>query len=318
MNPKKIVIIGGGHGQAMICRSIKDLDNVQISAIVTVADDGGSTGRLREIFHLPAMGDIRNVLLSLSDDSVLKRLMNYRFVNEANKDSEDDVLGHNLGNLIFTALANETGSFDESIDILSEMLHARGKVLPVTDQIVTLNAMMKDGTRVRGEKNIPNIDNQIEKVFYDGPVTANPEVIKTIEEADYIIYGIGSIYTSILPNVIIPQINNALQNCKAPKIYFCNAMTQPGETDNYSMEDHVQALVDHHALVDTVIVANDVIPTKILERYHSQHQNVVRQEKYVHDYKVIEASLLSYDTGLIRHNPDKIKDLFIKLLNGEL
>lgn len=313
MSSKNIVIIGGGHGQAMICSSIKNISNININAIVTVADDGGSTGRLRELFHLPAMGDIRNVLLALSDpDDILVKLMNYRFSNYTNQ--QTDVLGHNLGNLIFTALANETGSFDQSIEVLRSMLHIKGHVLPVTDQIVTLNALMKDGTRVKGEKNIPTMENQIEKVFYDVPVYANENVIEVLREADLIIYGIGSLYTSILPNVIISDINEALKASKAPKVYFCNAMTQPGETDGYSVEDHVNALYAHHVPVDLVICSNDTIPDNILDRYASQHSKPVYLKENDHDYQIMEANLLSFEHDLVRHDPNKILKVFLDLL----
>lgn len=313
MSNKNVVIIGGGHGQALLCRSIKDIDDISLTAIVTVADDGGSTGRLRELFHLPAMGDIRNVLLALSDtDSVLAKLMNYRFANES--DTDHDVLGHSLGNLIFTALANETGSFEETIDILSDLLKTKGKILPVTDQLVTLNALMEDGTRVRGEKNIPTMVNNISKVFYDVPVCANGEVIEALNHADLIIYGIGSLYTSILPNVIIPEINEALRNCRAPKVYFCNAMTQPGETDGYSLEDHVNALKKHNVPVDIVIQASETIPEEMVEKYLTQHSVAVKQRESNHDYTVLSYPMLEFTHQLVRHDSSKVAAVFKDLL----
>ena len=319
-NPKmkEVVIIGGGHGQSLICQSIKDIPDIHITAIVTVADDGGSTGRLRALFHLPAMGDIRNVLLALSDDQqgILTALMNYRFVEvDGSTNNETDVLGHNLGNLIFTALANTTHSFEESIRILSELLHTVGDVLPVTEQIVTLNALMEDGTRVRGEKNIPTMVNTISRVFYDVPVKANINAVNAILNADVIIYGIGSLYTSILPNVIIPEITDALVHCNAPKIYFCNAMTQPGETDGYTMEDHVHALESHHCPLDTVVMANDMIPDHIIGRYLDQHSIVVKATSAFHPYTLVQESLLRFDHDLVRHDPLKVKKVMEYLLN---
>ena len=316
---KEVVIIGGGHGQSLICKSIKDIPDIHVTAIVTVADDGGSTGRLRTLFHLPAMGDIRNVLLALSNDQngILTALMNYRFTEEnGSTTNETDVLGHNLGNLIFTALANTTHSFEESIRILSDLLHTVGDVLPVTEQIVTLNALMEDGTRVRGEKNIPTMVNTISRVFYDVPVHANINAVQAILNADVIIYGIGSLYTSILPNVIIPEITDALVHCHAPKIYFCNAMTQPGETDGYTMEDHVHALESHHCPLDTVVMANDDIPEYILDRYLDQHSIRVKATSSSHPYSLIQSSLLTFDHDLVRHDPTKVKMVMEQLLHA--
>ena len=164
---KKVVVIGGGHGQSLICRALKQIDNITISAIVTVADDGGSTGRLRKQFHIPAMGDIRNVLISLSEkESVMRDLMDYRFATLGSEDI--DVQGHNLGNLILTALTEETGSFLEAIQVASDVLKVKGKIIPATTEIITLYARMEDGVIVKGEANIPSFDHHIEEVFYDG------------------------------------------------------------------------------------------------------------------------------------------------------
>lgn len=315
MSNKRIVVIGGGHGQSLICQSIKSIDHLDISAIVTVADDGGSTGRLRELFHLPAMGDIRNVMLALSDStSLLARLMDYRFASSPDDMEDMDVQGHNLGNLIFTALMQETGSLEESINALASILHTQGKVIPVTDQVVTLNAMMKDGTRVKGEKNIPTMVNSIDKVFYDISVYANTHAIEAILNADLIIYGIGSLYTSILPNVIIPEVADALHRCNAPKVYFCNAMTQPGETDGYSLEDHMEAFDKHHVPVDLVVLANDLIPNALTSKYLTQHSIAVKAKNKEHTYQVWQREMLQFDNQLVRHDVNKVKAIIKELL----
>ena len=307
MNKKQnIVIIGGGHGQAAICRGVKKLSDVNISAIVTVADDGGSTGRLRRHFHIPAMGDIRNVMVALAEsETMLSELMDYRF--EDPDGSGQDVSGHNLGNLILTALTQQCGSFLEAVRTFGNVLRVRGDIIPATTQVITLYARMDDGVIVRGEANIPNISNHIRMVFYDTDVKATPEAIRAIENADLIIYGIGSVYTSILPNVIIPEIREALQRTKAERIYFCNAMTQPGETDGFSVEDHVQALLDHGAPVDAVLVADDEIPEEIVKHYEETGSKTVRLEQKKHPYRIIERDLLCFDNGLIRHDPEKIR-----------
>ena len=195
---KNVVAIGGGHGLSTILSGIRDIEDINISAIVTVADDGGSTGRLRRRYTIPAMGDVRNVLLSLSDsEPLLHDLMNYRFEGEDNM----DIAGHSLGNLILTALTEMTGSFDEAIRITSEMLSVRGNIIPSTLQNVTLFAMMDDETIVKGEANIPSLIHNIDRVFYDFDVKANEEAVKAIKEADLIIYGIGSLYTSQIPSL---------------------------------------------------------------------------------------------------------------------
>lgn len=310
---KKIVVIGGGHGQSTICRGIKNIDGLDISAIVTVADDGGSTGRLRRKFHIPAMGDIRNVMIALSaNDNLMSDLMDYRFDDPDG--TEEDIAGHNLGNLILTALTDSCGSFLEAVQRVQSILNVKGKIIPATSQVITLYAQMEDGVIVRGEANIPDVNNRIKRVFYETYVMAESEAVKAIEEADLIIYGIGSVYTSILPNVIIPDIRSALNRSKAKKIYFCNVMSQPGETDGYSVEDHVNALRQHGANVDGVVVANDVIPKDSIDAYLEEGSTVVEMKESEHDYQIYQEPLLYFDGHLIRHDPKKIEEVVKKLL----
>ena len=313
---KKVVVIGGGHGQSAICRGIKNIPGIDISAIVTVADDGGSTGRLRRKFHIPAMGDIRNVMISLAEsETLMAKLMDYRFEDEYG--TAEDVAGHNLGNLILTAMTQQCGSFFDAVQIAGRVLNVKGRIIPATTQVITLYAQMGDGVVVKGEANIPNHSNRIQRVFYDVPVHATPESVEAIENADLIIYGIGSVYTSILPNVIIPEIRQALEHTKAEKIYFCNAMTQPGETDGYTMEDHVKALMDHGAKIDAVLMADDPIPEIALQRYLAQHSIPVITAGKKHDYKVITKSLLNIDPdGLIRHDSGKIQEAVRELVEN--
>lgn len=311
----KIVVIGGGHGQSTILRGIKQIEDAQISAIVTVADDGGSTGRLRRAFHIPAMGDIRNVMLALAEsETVLNDLMNYRF--EDPDGTEQDVQGHNLGNLILTALAQQCGNFLDAVSSISKVLNVKGDIIPASPQVISLYAKMKDGVIVKGEANIPTMTNQIEKVFYDRPVAATPQAVKAILEADLIIYGIGSVYTSILPNIIIEDIRQALHQSNALKIYICNAMSQQGETDGYGVEEHVQALLDHGAPVDEVLVANDQIPQEILQRYIQEGSTPVLLHETNHDYKILQQSLLRFDKNLVRHDYNKIKEVIATRLKG--
>ena len=298
---KKTVVIGGGHGQSAICRGIKNIEDLDITAIVTVADDGGSTGRLRRQFHIPAMGDIRNVMIALAEsESLMSTLMDYRFEDE--EGNEEDVAGHNLGNLILTAMTAQCGSFLEAVQTIGKVLNVKGNIIPATTQVISLFALMEDDVIVKGEANIPTVSNRIKKVFYDVPVKATPDAVKAIRDADLIIYGIGSVYTSILPNVIIPEIRDALQESDARKVYFCNAMTQPGETDGYFVEDHVKALRDHGAPVDAVIMANDKLPQKIVKRYEKEGSTPVTLRYQEHDYEVISEPLLEFDRNLVRHD----------------
>lgn len=307
MARKKVVVIGGGHGQSAILRGIKKIEEIDITAIVTVADDGGSTGRLRRHFHIPAMGDIRNVLISLGEsETLLATLMDYRF--ESSGDIDEDVMGHNLGNLILTAMTQSCGSFMESITTLCKVLNVRGDIIPATSQVITLFARMQDGTIVRGESNIPNISNRIREVFYEEKVSATPAAIEAILNADVVVLGIGSVYTSILPNLIIPEIKEALEKSKAKVVYYCNAMTQPGETDGYSLEDHVEAFRHHGSDVDMVVMADDEIPDEILQRYHDEGSVEVKMKENDHDYEIMRCSLLDFSRSLVRHDSDKIRE----------
>lgn len=315
MKTKNVVVIGGGHGLSTILRGIKNIENIDITAIVTVADDGGSTGRLRRQFNIPAMGDVRNVMISMAEsENLLSLLMDYRFASNPSNDKDEDVQGHNLGNLILTALTEISGGFMEAITICQEVLNVKGKIVPSTLEVVTLYALMEDGTLVKGEANIPMFNNHISKVFYDRDVAATSQAIEAIQEADMIIFGIGSLYTSIMPNVIIEGVRNALNETNARKIYFCNAMTQPGETDHYSVEDHVNALKAHNVSISDVIVANDEIPENILQRYKDETSQLVSVKEDSHDYNIIYANLLDFSKNVIRHDSNKVKEVVSKLI----
>ena len=309
---KKIAVIGGGTGLSVILRGLKQIEDVQISAIVTVADDGGSTGRLRRQFHIPAMGDIRNVMVALSEEETLfSHLMNYRFDGE-----DQDVGGHNLGNLILTALCEEQGNFMDAIQTISKVLNVKGEIIPATTQVITLFAHMSDGTIVRGESNIPDFDNQISEVFYDEEVVATTQAVNAILEADYILIGIGSLYTSVIPNLIIRGISDALKESHGKRIYFCNAMNQPGETDNYTLEDHITAIEKHSfkGIIETVVAYNDEISEETLQKYDLKGSTPVKTSDKHHDYHVITANLLNFEGKLIRHDSNKIRDIMIKIM----
>ncbi len=300
---KKVVVIGGGTGLAVIMRGLKTLPNVKCSAIVTVADDGGSTGRLRERYNIPAMGDIRNVLVAMSEDEgIFSQLMNHRF------EGEEDIGGHNLGNLIITALTSQSGSFQEAITRASKFLNVKGEIIPSTLDVVTLSAKMADGNIIRGESNIPNNHQNIDEVFYDQEVNANKKALNAIKKADYIFFGIGSLYTSIIPNLIIEEIKQAIIKSKAKKIYICNAMTQPGETDDYCLEDHVNAIEYHlgQPIIDQVLSHHSEINREIIERYLETGSTLIKAKQLAKHYEIIEKDLLKVENKKVRHDHNKI------------
>ncbi len=308
----RVVVLGGGKGQSALLRGLKTIHGIHLSAIVTVADDGGSTGRLRQEYNIPAMGDIRNVMLALAEsESMLSEIMNYRFSSE----KRSSVSGHNLGNLILTALTDINGNFMDAIKSVSKVLNVMGDIIPASSDLITLCAKMSDGTIVRGESNIPMYRNHIQEVFYDVDVKANPEAVKAIEEADIILFGVGSVYTSILPNIIIPEIRETIKKSNAKKIYYCNVMSQAGETEGYSAEDHVDALISHANIdLDMVVGSSDVIPEEILELYNEEHSHPVRFLNKTHVYPVMFQELLKFSSGRIEHDPEKIKNNFIEVL----
>ncbi|KAF0225681.1 MAG: hypothetical protein FD133_316 [Erysipelotrichaceae bacterium] len=312
---KKVVVIGGGTGQSIILRGLKQIPDINLSTIVTVADDGGSTGRLRRAYQIPAMGDIRNVMLALAEsESLLNELMSYRF-EDNEEHTEDDLAGHNLGNIILTALTTKSGSFMEAITLISKVLNVKGDIIPSTTQVVTLYAHMEDGTIVKGETNIPKTKNKIKDVFYNEPVEATKQAIKALEQADLIVFGIGSLYTSICANLIIPDIRKALQKTHARKVYLCNAMTQKGETDNYTMEDHVSKLETHSGItIDEVLMYSDKIPQSLKDKYATQDACPVIIKDKFHPYKVIHRKLLTYDNDLIRHDSNRIQNAITAIL----
>ena len=309
---KRVVIIGGGHGQSTIVKGLKDIKDIDLKAIVTVADDGGSTGRLRELYNIPAVGDIRNVLVSMSNSKDLNRIFNYRFKG----DEDTDVVGHSLGNLILAALIEiNDGSLPVAIKEISHLLNVKGKVIPSTLETVSLYARFKDGTVEKGEANIPKVLKHIDKVYYDHEVIGNKDAVSAILKADLIIYGIGSLYTSIMPNVIIKEINDALNMSKAKKIYFANAMTQRGETYNYNLKEHVDAFRRHNVPLDMLIKHKEEIPEYIKERYIKEEAIEVLDNEDC-GVKVIERNLLDFSCDKVRHDPKKIKAVVKKILGS--
>ncbi|MBA2871377.1 putative cofD-like protein [Anoxybacillus calidus] len=310
----KIVIIGGGTGLPVLLRGLKQYP-IDITAIVTVADDGGSSGRLRAELDIPPPGDIRNVLAALSDvEPLVEELFQHRFQNG------NGLSGHSLGNLILAAMTSITGDFVNAIREMSKVLNVRGKVLPAANRSVVLHAEMEDGTIVSGESKIPYSGKKIKKVFLTPEhIEPLPETIEEIRSADLIVVGPGSLYTSILPNLLVPKIGEEVCKAKAKKIYICNVMTQAGETLNYTASDHVKALYDHMkcSFLDIILVNDGNIPEEIQKRYAEELAEPVKYD--IENLKqlglsIICDSIISYEDHVIRHDTQKVAALLVSLL----
>ncbi|RXT04036.1 YvcK family protein [Ammoniphilus sp. CFH 90114] len=313
MPQRKVVVIGGGTGLSVLLRGLKEKP-FDLSAIVTVADDGGSSGRLREEMSMPPPGDIRNVIVALADtEPLLANLFQYRFV------SGGGLAGHSLGNLFIAAMKEITGDFVTAVKEISRVLAVRGQVLPSANQAIVLKAEMEDGTIVSGESQIPKMGKKIRRVFLE-PKDVQPldDAIQAIQEADLILLGPGSLYTSILPNLLVPGISKAIKESKARKAYICNVMTQPGETDFYTASDHANALYNHVGadLFDTILVNNAAIPEAILERYREKGATPVqydRERLLKFGFQIIEDNFVMYETYL-RHDAHKLAEIIATLM----
>ncbi|MFD2670999.1 gluconeogenesis factor YvcK family protein [Marinicrinis sediminis] len=303
----RVVVMGGGTGLSVILRGLK-LKPFDITAIVTVADDGGSSGILRSELKMPPPGDIRSVLIALADvEPVMSNVLQYRF------QSGNGLKGHSLGNLILAAVTDITGDFFKGIQELSQVLAVRGRVLPAANEPIVLKAEMEDDSVVEGESIIPKSGKRIKRVFIDPQdVQPLPEVIEAIREADAIIVGPGSLYTSILPNLLVPQIAQEVIQSQAQKIYICNVMTQPGETDQFTVYDHLAVMREHvgRPIFDHVIVNEGGIPDDVKVKYKEQGAEIVpidyerlKQERC----NVIADELVYYKTYL-RHDAMKLSD----------
>lgn len=312
----KIVVIGGGSGISVVLRGLKYLP-VDLTAIVTVADDGGSSGFLRKEFDMPAPGDLRNVMVALSNvEPLTEEVFQYRF-------KEDSFIGgHPLGNLLIIAMKELTGDIRTAVDRLRKLFNIKGKILPVTTEKVILMAEKENGKIVEGESHIPVIGEKIKRVYYKDEVEAPEENLKALEEADLIIFGIGSLYTSIIPNLLLKGIKESLKKSKAKKIYICNAMQQPGETEGYTVSDHIKAINDNigEGVIDSVIVDPRDIPQDILVRYKSMNSDKVELDREkIKEYNVnlIERDILEIDPkGMVRHHPYKLSAIIYSLIDN--
>lgn len=319
INKAKVVVIGGGTGQSIFLRGLKKI-TPNITAIVTVADDGGGSGVLRSDLGMLPPGDIRNCLLALANtEPTMQEVMQYRF-------EEGGLKGQSFGNLFLAAMNGLYGNFETAVYKLSEIFNITGRVLPVTLESIDLIAKLKNGNIIKGESKIPKEvrkqKSKIEEVYLE-PKDAKPlsEVINSIYEADYVIMGPGSLYTSIMPNLLVEGVVEAIKGTKAVKIYIPNVMTQPGETDGYDVLEHVKAINKHTKsnLIDYIIANSEIIPDNQFEKYKKDGANQVLLDKSQRitlknmGIKIIEGDLIEIKNDYIRHHADSICDIINSL-----
>ena len=315
---KKVVVLGGGTGLSTLLRGLKQFP-VDITAVVSVSDDGRSTGKLRKEFNVPAVGDIRQVIIALSEtEPLFKKLLNYRF------NTNSELNGHALGNLLLTALIDVAGNMSTGIESLGKILNLKGKVLPLTEDNVILMAKMDDNSVVEGEHNITESEKNIKEIFYKKTPKVLDEVIYEIEHASLIIFSMGSLYTSLLPNLICDEVKVAIDNSKADIMYICNIMTQPGETDDYKASDHIKTINKYliNRKIDVVIVNNGKITKKIKNKYLSMEQKdqviLDKVELKKLNLKIITDNFVKVENGILRHNIAKLGfHIYAYLLKGE-
>lgn len=312
---KKVVVMGGGTGISYLLKGLKDFP-VDITAVITVSDNGRSTGKLRKEFHTPAVGDIRKVITSLSGiDEPIKKMMSYRF------NTFSDLDGHAVGNLILTSMLDITGSLKDSIASLSKLLDVRHTVLPISeDSNLTLMGKDLDGNIIEGEEEITMARRQFERIYYKEEPKVLPEVLTALKEADLIIFSMGSLYTSVLPNVMCKEVKAVLKEAKAPIMYLCNVVTQPGETDDFTVSDHVKLLNRYldKKKVDAVIASNTKLDKEIAKKYETEEQ----KEPVIIDYEelekvgveLIEDDLIIVEDNILRHNSLKLSSLIFSYL----
>jgi len=311
---KKIVIFGGGSGLSQMLKGLK-LFPIEITAVVSVFDNGGSTFKLRKEFKIPAVGDISKVMISMSNiDEDIVNLMNYRF-------KQSKSLGnHSIKNLLLTALLEQKGDFASAIPVLAKLLDINGKILPITEDNAELIGITKEGKKVIGETNITNSKKKIERVIYNHKVKANPEVITAIKEADLIIFSTGSLLTSIIPHLIIDEIVQTIHNSKVPKLYISNLVTQPGETDNFKVSDHINVLNNYlgEKSINLVIANNAKLPDEIIGKYLKEENKepVELDEATLKKMKVkiLKDQTYIIEDGFLRHDSLKTAYLIFSVL----
>lgn len=312
---KKVVVLGGGTGLSTLLQGLKEFP-VSLSAIVSVCDDGKSTGRLREEFNQVAVGDIRRVLIALSEtEKKFDEILNYRF------ETSSDLNGHTVGNLLLTAASSVEGNMSKGIKSLGKVLNLKGKVIPLSlDNEITLMALMDDGSIVEGEHNITKALKKIKKVYYKKKPIVNYDAIKAIKEADLIVLSMGSLYTSVIPNLICEDIINAIDNSNADIMYVCNIVTQPGETDDFTASDHINLLNSYlgKKKINVGIFNKKEMDKELVKKYETEEQKdpVILDKENLSNIEIIEDDLIETKNGVFRHDTTRLGfHIFAYLLN---
>lgn len=315
LSDTRVVAIGGGTGLSTMLRGLK-LHTHNITAVVTVADDGGSSGMLRSDLGMAAPGDIRNCVNALAEvDPVMGELLNFRF-------KDGSLKGHSLGNLFLAALNETSSSFDEAVKKFSRLAGIVGTVYPVTNEAVTLSALLENGEIIEGESNIGHHHegefSRIDRVFMTPKdAKAVDGVIRAIEKADIIVLGPGSLYTSIIPNLLVDGVVDAIKKSRAVKIYVCNIMSQGGETEGYTASDHLRAIEKHsyEGIADVVIANNAIVPDSLKDLYAMEHAGVVEvdEAELMKKAKLIQGNMLLVKDSKVRHNFSRLARTIMRI-----
>ena len=308
----KIVVIGGGTGLSTLLRGLKAYTS-NLTAIVTVGDDGGSSGRLRRELGVLPPGDVRNCLVALAEkEDVMEDLFSYRFKSGTFE-------GHSLGNLFLAGLAERFGDFQKGIEQVGKVFALKGEVFPSTLSQVTLEAYFEDGRSINGETAIRTTPGKIKYLkIIPEDCEPLPGSLQAVEEADLVVLGPGSLYTSIIPNILVKGLRDKIAEAQAPCIYVCNIMTEPGETEGFTVADHLRAIIEHGGqdLVDAVLAAKEEIPRPVLERYLAEGAETVRNDRMAVEKLGVAYFESTFYTGgeVVRHNPEILAKELLRLL----
>ena len=309
---KNVVVLGGGTGQSVLLSGLKKFP-VNITAVVSVADDGRNTGKLREQFNIPAMGDVRRVLIALSEtEDFVSELFSYRFKGDC------DLNGNNIGNLLLTAMSDICGNLSSGVKEISKILNLKGEVLPLTDDNIVLMGEMEDGSIIEGEHNITMSPKKIKKVFYKDEPKVNSTVIDKIKESDAILLSMGSVYTSIIPNLLCKEVIDAIDSSNSKIIYVCNVMTQPGETDDFKVSDHINLLNSYlgRRKIDIVVTNSEEISAETQKIYETTEQkDLVLIDSENIKIENISKPLIKVENNVIRHDNLKLALEIVNILS---
>ena len=314
---KNVVVFGGGTGLSHLLSGLK-LFPINVTAVISVADNGKSTGTLKRELNIPAVGDIGKVMLTMANDNdELVKLLSYRFKNAS-------LENHPIRNMMLAALIDQKGNLTDAIDFMCKLLKINGRIIPITEDKIELVGIMEDNTKIIGESNITKSNKKIKSIKYDKAFQVNNEAIKAIKHADLIIFSPGSLYTSIIPHLIIKDISNAINESNAKKIYVCNLFTQPGETDDYKVSDHIKILKKYLNKIDAVIANDKKIPKKTRQKYlrEEEKDQVLIDKKDIENenIKLISDNLYHFSRvdGTIKHDSLKTSYLIFSYLMDEV